>query len=68
MTSKSQWFILFLQVYTTFNRAGLSSSYKSTLNTIDKLCEKFDEPVKRWTEQLSSETIDQNTSLGILNY
>ncbi|VDI08139.1 Hypothetical predicted protein [Mytilus galloprovincialis] len=56
------------KVYTTFNRAGLSSSYKSTLNTIDKLCEKFDEPVKRWTEQLSSETIDQNTSLGDHTY
>ncbi|CAC5389064.1 unnamed protein product [Mytilus coruscus] len=68
MASKSQWFILFLQVYTTFNRAGLSSSYKSTLNTIDKLCEKFDEPVKRWTEQHSSETIDQNTSLGDHTY
>ncbi|CAC5420040.1 unnamed protein product [Mytilus coruscus] len=56
------------KVYTTFNRAGLISSYKSTLNTIDKLCEKFDEPVKRWTEQLSSETIDQNTSLGDHTY
>ena len=39
------------QVYSTFNRAGLCSSYKSTLNTIDRICESFDSPVKHWAKK-----------------
>ena len=42
------------QVYSTFNRAGLCMSYKSTINNIDKICQSFDLPVKKWAAHVAS--------------
>ncbi|CAC5368439.1 unnamed protein product [Mytilus coruscus] len=48
-------------VYSTFNRAGFSTSYKSTLSRIDQICESFDIPVKNWAKAVS-EQHNQDTS------
>ncbi|CAC5384007.1 unnamed protein product [Mytilus coruscus] len=49
------------RVYSTFNRAGFSTSYKSTLSRIDQICESFDIPVKNWAKAVS-EQHNQDTS------
>ncbi|CAC5381732.1 unnamed protein product [Mytilus coruscus] len=50
------------KVYTTFNRAGLSTSYKSTLSTIDRICESFDLPVKKWANKVAEMHNKENSN------
>ncbi|CAC5411173.1 unnamed protein product [Mytilus coruscus] len=56
----------YVEVYSTFNRAGFSTSYKSTLSRIDQICESFDIPVKNWakavSEQHNQDTISTDLS------
>ncbi|CAG2237709.1 unnamed protein product [Mytilus edulis] len=42
------------KVYTTFNRAGLSSSYKSSIRHVDQICQNFDQPVGNWANRVAS--------------
>ena len=50
-----EYFICFVfQVYTTFNRAGLSSSYKSSIRHVDQICQNFDQPVRNWANRVAS--------------
>ncbi|CAG2223428.1 unnamed protein product [Mytilus edulis] len=42
------------KVYTTFNRAGLSSSYKSSIRHVDQICQNFDQPVRNWANRVAS--------------
>ncbi|XP_052103401.1 uncharacterized protein LOC127736867 [Mytilus californianus] len=50
------------KVYTTFNRAGLCTSYKSTLSTIDRICESFDLPVKKWANKVAEMHNKENSN------
>ncbi|CAG2205041.1 unnamed protein product [Mytilus edulis] len=43
-----------VEVYTTFNRAGLSSSYKSSIRHVDQICQNFDQPVRNWANRVAS--------------
>ncbi|CAG2236321.1 unnamed protein product [Mytilus edulis] len=42
------------KVYTTFNRAGLCSSYKSSIRHVDQICQNFDQPVRNWANRVAS--------------
>ncbi|CAC5365390.1 unnamed protein product [Mytilus coruscus] len=50
------------KVYTTFNRAGLCTSYKSTLSTIDRICENFDLPAKKWANKVAEMHNKENSN------
>ncbi|CAG2238189.1 unnamed protein product [Mytilus edulis] len=56
------------RVYSTFNRAGISNSYKATLGLVDQICENFDMPVKKWSKEMSNQyqlnTVTEDSSLG----
>ncbi|CAC5356294.1 unnamed protein product [Mytilus coruscus] len=55
------------KVYTSFNRAGLSSSYKSTVRHVDVICEDFDLPVKMWSQKLAIAAKDKDKDMTALD-
>ncbi|CAC5390067.1 unnamed protein product [Mytilus coruscus] len=58
-------------IYTTFNRAGLCSSYKSNIRHVDQICQNFDQPVRNWTNRVAShytKKLRETTHLDEHNY
>ncbi|XP_076073057.1 uncharacterized protein LOC143044781 [Mytilus galloprovincialis] len=55
------------KVYTSFNRAGLSSSYKSAVRHVDVICEDFDLPVKMWSQKLATAAKDKDKDMTLLD-